>query len=169
MLDIRALRQDGEAIAEALKKRGYELDLEAFRALDARRKDADVRSQDLQAQRKKASKEVGELIKSGMDVEAAKAKVAETLKAIDDQLDGEVERAKAIQEEIRDFLMGVPNVPVAEVPAGNDEDDNVEVRRWGTPALLTSNPRITWTWASTWPPAPWISSAPANCPAPASR
>ncbi|MBF5055463.1 seryl-tRNA synthetase [Alcanivorax sp. 521-1] len=141
MLDIRALRQDGEAIAEALKKRGYELDLEAFRALDARRKDADVRSQDLQAQRKKASKEVGELIKSGMDVEAAKAKVAETLKEIDDQLDGEVERAKAIQEEIRDFLMGVPNAPVADVPAGNDEDDNVEVRRWGTPRAFDFEPR----------------------------
>ena len=116
MLDIRALRQDGEAIAEALKKRGYELDLEAFRALDARRKDADVRSQDLQAQRKKASKEVGELIKSGMDVEAAKAKVAETLKEIDDQLDGEVERAKAIQEEIRDFPMGVPNMSYIDAP-----------------------------------------------------
>ena len=64
-----ALYQRADDTAEALKKRGYELDLEAFRALDARRKDADVRSQDLQAQRKKASKEVGELIKSGMDVE----------------------------------------------------------------------------------------------------
>ena len=141
MLDIRALRQDGEAIAEALKKRGYELDLETFRALDARRKDADVRSQDLQAQRKKASKEVGELIKSGMDVDAAKAKVAETLKEIDDQLDGEVGRAKAIQEQIHDFLMGVPNVPVEEVPAGADEDDNVEVRQWGTPRAFDFEPK----------------------------
>ncbi|HEX5677386.1 MAG TPA: serine--tRNA ligase [Alcanivorax sp.] len=136
MLDIRALRQDGDAIREALKKRGYDLDLAGFERLDARRKDADVRSQELQAQRKKASKEVGELIKSGMDVDAAKAKVAETLKTLDAELDGEVARAKAIQEEIRDFLMGVPNVPVDEVPAGNDEDDNVEVRQWGTPTEL---------------------------------
>lgn len=141
MLDIRALRQDGEAIAEALKKRGFELDLDGFRALDARRKDADVRSQDLQAQRKKASKEVGELIKSGMDVDAAKAKVAETLQQIDQQLDGEVERAKAIQEEIRDFLMGIPNVPADEVPAGADEDDNVEVRQWGTPRTFEFEPK----------------------------
>jgi seryl-tRNA synthetase len=136
MLDIRALRQDGDAIRDALKKRGYDLDLAGFQSLDARRKDADVRSQDLQAQRKKASKEVGELIKSGMDVDAAKAKVAETLKTLDAELDDEVSRAKAIQEEIRDFLMGVPNVPVDEVPAGNDEDDNVEVRQWGTPTEL---------------------------------
>ncbi|HCQ36094.1 MAG TPA: serine--tRNA ligase, partial [Alcanivorax sp.] len=99
--------------------------------------EADMRSQDLQAQRKKASKEVGELIKSGMDVDAAKAKVAETLKTLDTELDQEVARAKAVQEEIRDFLMGVPNVPVDEVPAGNDEDDNVEVRQWGTPTELS--------------------------------
>ena len=137
MLDIRALRQDGDAIREALKKRGYDLDLAGFEQLDARRKEADMRSQDLQAQRKKASKEVGELIKSGMDVDAAKAKVAETLKTLDAELDQEVARAKAIQEEIRDFLMGVPNVPVDEVPAGNDEDDNVEVRQWGTPTELS--------------------------------
>ncbi len=136
MLDIRALRQDGDAIREALKKRGYDLDLAGFQSLDAKRKDADIRSQELQARRKKASKEVGELIKSGMDVDAAKAKVAETLKTLDAELDDEVARAKAIQEEIRDFLMGVPNVPVDEVPAGNDEDDNVEVRQWGTPTEL---------------------------------
>lgn len=137
MLDIRALRQDGDAIREALKKRGYDLDLAGFQSLDARRKEADMRSQDLQARRKKASKEVGELIKSGMDVDAAKFKVAETLKTLDAELDQEVARAKAIQEEIRDFLMGVPNVPVDEVPAGNDEDDNVEVRQWGTPTELS--------------------------------
>jgi len=137
MLDIRALRQDGDAIREALKKRGYDLDLAGFESLDARRKEADMRSQDLQAQRKKASKEVGELIKSGMDVDAAKAKVAETLKTLDAELDQEVACAKAVQEEIREFLMGVPNVPVDEVPAGNDEDDNVEVRQWGTPTELS--------------------------------
>ena len=137
MLDIRALRQDGDAIREALKKRGYDLDLATFQSLDAKRKDADVRSQDLQAQRKKASKEVGELIKSGMDVDAAKAKVAETLKTLDAELDNEVNRAKTVQEEIREFLMGVPNVPVDEVPAGNDEDDNVEVRQWGTTTELS--------------------------------
>jgi seryl-tRNA synthetase len=133
MLDIRALRQDGEAIKAALSKRGFDLDLDAFAALDARRKQADVRSQDLQAERKKASKQVGQLIQSGMDVEQAKAQVAESLKTIDQELDQEVANAKAIQEEIRDFLMGIPNAPQDAVPAGNDEDDNVEVRQWGTP------------------------------------
>ncbi len=141
MLDIRALRQDGEAIKTALTKRGYTLDLDAFAALDAKRKQADIRSQELQADRKKASKQVGELIKSGMAVEDAKSQVAETLQTIDAELDREVASAKAIQEEIREFLMGIPNVPQDAGPAGNDEDDNVEVRQWGTPKTLPFEPR----------------------------
>ncbi|MEP5232511.1 MAG: serine--tRNA ligase [Alloalcanivorax sp.] len=141
MLDIRALRQDGEAIKTALTKRGYTLDLDAFAALDAKRKQADIRSQELQADRKKASRQVGELIKSGMAVEDAKSQVAETLQTIDAELDREVASAKAIQEEIREFLMGIPNVPQDAVPAGNDEDDNVEVRQWGTPKTLPFEPR----------------------------
>jgi len=141
MLDIRALRQDGEAIKTALTKRGYTLDLDAFAALDAKRKQADIRSQELQADRKKASKQVGELIKSGMAVEDAKSQVAETLQTIDAELDRAVASAKAIQEEIREFLMGIPNVPQDAVPAGNDEDDNVEVRQWGTPKTLPFEPR----------------------------
>ena len=141
MLDIRALRQDGEAIKTALSKRGYTLDLEAFASLDAKRKQADIRSQELQADRKKASKQVGELIKSGMAVEDAKSQIAETLQTIDAELDREVASAKAIQEEIREFLMGIPNVPQDAVPAGNDEDDNVEVRQWGTPKTLPFEPR----------------------------
>ncbi|MBQ25429.1 serine--tRNA ligase [Alcanivorax sp.] len=141
MLDIRALRQDGEAIKTALSKRGYTLDLDAFASLDAKRKQADIRSQELQADRKKASKQVGELIKSGMAVEEAKAQVADTLQTIDAELDREVASAKAIQEDIREFLMGIPNVPQDAVPAGNDEDDNVEVRQWGTPKVLPFEPK----------------------------
>ena len=136
MLDIRALRQDGEAIKAALAKRGYSLDLAAFAELDARRKQADVRSQDLQAERKKASKQIGQLIQSGMNVDEAKAKVAETLKTLDAELDQEVANAKAIHDEISEFLMGVPNVPQEAVPEGNDEEDNVEVRTWGEPRVL---------------------------------
>ena len=152
MLDIRALRQDGEAIKTALTKRGYTLDLDAFASLDAKRKQADIRSQELQADRKKASKQVGELIKSGMAVEDAKSQVAETLQTIDAELDREVASAKAIQEEIREFLMGIPNVPQDAVPAGNDEDDNAG---------------ITWMLVRPWRVG-WTLSARPNCLAPGS-
>ena len=140
MLDIRALRQDGEAIKAALAKRGYSLDLEAFSALDAKRKQADMRSQDLQAERKKASKQVGQLIQSGMNVDDAKAQVAETLKKLDAELDQEVAKARAIHDEISEFLMGVPNVPQDAVPEGADEDDNVEVSTWGEPKTFDFTP-----------------------------
>jgi seryl-tRNA synthetase len=133
MLDIRELRQDPDGFAERLKTRGYELDLDYFRSLDAERKDADVRAQELQAERKRASKQVGELIKEGLEVEDAKARVAETLQGIDEQLDSQVQRAREANEQLRDFLLGVPNVPDPDVPAGEDEEDNVEVRRWGEP------------------------------------
>ena len=124
-----------------MSKRGYTLDLEEFAALDAKRKQADMRSQELQADRKKASKQVGELIKSGMAVDEAKAQVADALQTIDTELDKEVASAKAIQDEIREYLMGIPNVPQEAVPAGNDEDDNVELRRWGTPKTLPFEPK----------------------------
>ncbi len=131
MLDIRRLRNEGEEIRAALARRGFELDLEAFASLDGQRRDADMRSQELQAARKKASKKVGELVKAGTPVDEAKAQVAETLQEIDRELDEEVERARLIQGRIRDFLMEIPNVPDPEVPAGEDEDDNEELRCHG--------------------------------------
>ncbi|MBA3981724.1 MAG: serine--tRNA ligase [Alcanivorax sp.] len=133
MLDIRDLRKAGEEIRTALAKRGYTLDMDRFEALDAERKEADMRSQALQADRKRAAKEVGSLIQSGMNVDEAKAKVADALKAIDAELDSEVARAQRIGEQLRDWLMTIPNVPHVDVPPGKDEADNIEVRRWGTP------------------------------------
>ena len=141
MLDIRKLRESGEEIRAALARRDYELDLDAFGRLDAERKQADVRSQELQASRKKASKQVGELIKAGTPVEEAKAKVAETLEEIDRELDTEVERARDIQQRMREFLLEIPNVPDPEVPTGNDEDENEELRYHGEVPQFDFEPR----------------------------
>ena len=82
MLDIKAVRQDPGAVAIALAKRGFEFDVEAFRALDARRKQADVDSQNLLADRKRASTQIGALVGQGMSVDDAKAQVNETLEKI---------------------------------------------------------------------------------------
>ncbi len=141
MLDIRELRKAGEEIKARLALRGFELDLAAFEALDAERKSADVRSQELQASRKQASRQIGELVQAGKSVDDAKAQVAETLMQIDAELDREVQRAQAIQEQLREFLSGIPNIPHEDVPPGKDEQDNVEVRRWGTPRELGFAPR----------------------------
>src|SRR5690625_4144888 len=131
MLDLRDLRQNGEIYQQRLAKKGYSLDLDTFRALDEERKNADVRSQELQAERNRAAKKVGELIKSGMAVEEAKAQVAETLKKLDAERDEEVSKAQAIQEKIRQYMLDIPNVPDEDVPEGDSEEDKVEVFRWG--------------------------------------
>ena len=133
MLDIKAVRQDPEALAVALEKRGYFFDIAAFTALDARRKQADVDLQNMQAERKSASKKIGQLVGQGIPVDEAKAQVEETLQMIASQIDTLTEQAKQVQNALEELLLSVPNIPAPEVPAGASEDDNVEVARWGTP------------------------------------
>jgi len=134
MLDIKAVRQDPHGVADALGARGFVFDVDAFCALDARRKQADVDSQNLLAERKSASKKIGALVGQGLSVEDAKAQVNETLEKIASQLDALTAQAKQAQDDMEALLLGTPNVPADDVPAGADEADNVEVLRWGTPA-----------------------------------
>ncbi|PKM22279.1 MAG: serine--tRNA ligase [Gammaproteobacteria bacterium HGW-Gammaproteobacteria-14] len=133
MLDIRELRRDGEQMAARLQRRGVMFDLQGFRELDAQRKQADMRSQELQAQRKQAAREVGDLVKSGVPVDEAKTRVAETLSRIDADMQTELDRATELHSRIEALLLSVPNMPLEEVPEGKDESDNVEVRQWGQP------------------------------------
>ncbi|WP_116364031.1 serine--tRNA ligase [Parahaliea mediterranea] len=133
MLDIKAVRQDPEAVAQALARRGFTFDVDQFTTLDGRRKQADIDSQALLAERKSASKKIGQLVGQGMSVDDAKAQVNETLEKIAAQLDDLTEQARAVQQDLDDLLLGLPNVPADDVPAGQSEDDNVEVARWGEP------------------------------------
>ncbi len=133
MLDLREVRKAPEETAERLATRGFTFDVDAFQALDARRKAADVDSQSLQAERKSASKKIGQLVGGGMSVDDAKAQVAETLKEIDDRLAAAEAEAREAQNELEALLIGVPNVPAPEVPPGVDEESNVVLESWGTP------------------------------------
>jgi seryl-tRNA synthetase len=109
--------------------------------LDAERKEADIRSQELLAERKKASKQIGALIASGKSVDDAKAEVNEVLNRLSDELDQAVTQAKDIQTALDDLMMQTPNLPDEAVPAGRDEDDNEEILKWGTPAELPFTPK----------------------------
>jgi seryl-tRNA synthetase len=133
MLDIKAVRKDPAAIAQQLAVRGFTFDVEGFVALDAKRKQADIDSQGLLAERKSASKKIGALIGQGMSVDEAKATVNETLEKTASQIDALTEQAKNVQGQLDELLLSVPNLPDEQVPAGNTEDDNVEVSTWGTP------------------------------------
>ncbi len=136
MLDIKAIRQNPEAVAQALEKRGFTLDVDAFEQLDARRKQADIDSQNLLAERKRASKQVGQLIGQGMSVDDAKAQVNETLEKIASRIDTLTEEAKQVQAQLEDMLLGIPNIPDEDVPQGSTEADNREVARWGEPGTF---------------------------------
>jgi len=129
MLDINLFRNDLAGVAAGLAKRGLALDTAAFEALEARRKDIQTRTQDLQARRNALSKAVGAAKGKGEDAGALLAEVGgigDDLKRLETELDG-------VQAEVRDFLLGLPNLTHASTPTGRGTDDNVEVSRWGTP------------------------------------
>ncbi len=141
MLDLKAVRNDPQAVARGLARRGFTFDVAAFEALDARRKEADIESQNLLAERKKASKQIGTLVGQGMSVDDAKAQVNETLEKIAAQIDDATERAKQAQAELEDLLLSTPNIPDEDVPEGATEDANREVYRWGEPRQFDFEPK----------------------------
>jgi seryl-tRNA synthetase len=133
MIDPKLLRSDLNAIADKLNIKGYELNCEAFLGLDARRKALQLTAESVQQERNAFAKSMGKLIgqakASGEDVEPLKLK-GEQLK--NDSIAADAALAK-VQQTLDELLQGIPNIPHDSVPAGKDEDDNVEVRTWGTP------------------------------------
>ena len=129
MLDISLFRHDLPGVAAGLAKRGLALDTAAFEALERERKDIQVRTQELQNRRNVLSKEIGAAKSKGADASAQLAEVGgvgDALKSLEAELD-------RVQAKLRDFLLLLPNLTHASVPEGRTSDDNVELRRWGTP------------------------------------
>lgn len=133
MLDIKRLRQDIEPLAARLKVKGFSLDVSAFESLESRRKALQVETEQLQGERKKASKQIGQLVSQGMSVDDAKTEVQKTLDDIAAKLGAHEAELKDVQAELDTFMQNVPNVPDEAVPEGRDENDNLEVSRWGEP------------------------------------
>ena len=129
MLDINALRKDIDTIAARLRTRPFELDVAAFNALEAERKQVQVATEELQARRNALSKQIGALKSRGEDASAVLAEVA----AIPDAVKAQEARLADVQARLAALLLAAPNVPHASVPAGRSSEDNVEVRRWGAP------------------------------------
>ena len=128
MLDIALLRKDIAAVATRLKMRGYTLDVDSFSALEAERKAAQTKTEELQARRNALSKQVGMLKSKGEDASAVLTEVG----SIPDQVKALEAQLADIQARLRHWMLEVPNLPHQSVPAGASADDNVEVRRWGT-------------------------------------
>ena len=133
MLDPRTIRQELTATAEQLRIKGFELDVSAIESLESRRKALQVQTEELQAERNTRSKAIGKAKAAGEDIQPLLDAVA----SLGDQLDEKKTALDDVQAELNDILMAVPNIPDASVPPGANEDDNVEVRRWGDPTELS--------------------------------
>ncbi|MET4617518.1 seryl-tRNA synthetase [Stenotrophomonas sp. 2619] len=130
MLDPALLRQHPADLAERLRSsRGFELDVSGLESLEADRKRIQVRTQELQSLRNSRSKAIGQAKAKGEDVSAIMAEVA----AFADELKASEVALDELRDKIEAIALGIPNLPGDDVPAGADETENVEQKRWGTP------------------------------------
>ena len=129
MLDPQLLRNTLEETAALLKRRGYDLDTKHFASLEEQRKSLQVNAQSLQAERNSKSKNIGKAKAAGEDIQP----LLDEVSSLGSKLE-EAEKALAVvQDEMHEIAMGLPNIPDSSVPDGSSEDDNVEIRKWGTP------------------------------------
>lgn len=129
MLDPNMLRNELDAVAEKLARRGFKLDVETLRSQEERRKVLQVETETLQAERNARSKTIGQAKARGEDIEPLRLEV----NTLGEKLDAAKAELEALQNDIRDIASAIPNLPNDSVPAGKDENDNQEVSRWGTP------------------------------------
>lgn len=131
MLDIRFVREHLDEVATAMKNRNHSWDSEYFQELDESRRSVIGREEELLNQRNVLSKSIGKLMGEGKkeEAEAAKAQVTE----LKDHIAQLSAKRAEVEDKLNDLLMGTPNMPADSTPVGKDENDNPEVRRWGTP------------------------------------
>lgn len=142
MLDLNFVRDNLPLVEEKLRQRGMKPAevLKNFAQVDAQRRQAITSAETMQAQRNRASEEIAKLKKSGQDASAA---IAET-KALREQVEELGKAAEEYETRLQQILVGIPNIPHPSVPVGKSADDNVEVRRWGTPPKFDFTPRPHW-------------------------
>ena len=127
MLDPKLLRQQSLELVDVLKSRGYELDVEKFSALETQRKVLQIDTEKLQSQRNALAQQIGQAKRSGEDADSLMSEVEQingSLKARESELGDLLKVIRSLQEQI-------PNLPHETVPTGKDEEDNIEIRRWG--------------------------------------
>ena len=144
MLDLKFVREHTDQVLAAISRRGIELDLTAFLALDAERRALQQRVEELRRRRNEVSEEIGRLKKAG---QPAEDKVAE-MRAVGDTITELENKSREQEEAQRNILLTTPNLPHVSVPDGKDENSNVEIRRWspqgGEPPVFSFEPKPHW-------------------------
>jgi seryl-tRNA synthetase len=142
MLELNFVRENLSRVEEMLRQRGADpaAVLKDFREVDTQRREAITEAETMKARRNKASEDIAKLKKAGQDAAAA---IAET-KDLREQIQAREKIAADLDARLQDILSGIPNIPHASVPVGHGADENVEVRRWGTPPQFDFTPQPHW-------------------------
>jgi len=137
MIDPFLIRNRLHETAQVLARRGFTLDVATIEGLEAQRKETQTEVERLQHERNRSAKAIGQAKAAGEDVAPLMATVGE----LGDRLKERQGRLETIQAELSALLFGIPNLPNDSVPDGSSEEDNVEIRRWGTPAEMDFSPK----------------------------
>ena len=137
MLDIQQLRKELPAVVAGLARRGVVFDEQTFRSLEDHRKQLQIKTEELQAKRNAASKQIGILKGKGEDTGSVMVEVS----GLGEELKANETALADLQQRLTDFLRTLPNIPRADVPQGKSEAENVEVRKWGTPRTFDFTPK----------------------------
>jgi seryl-tRNA synthetase len=129
MLDIKILRQDPDRIREALKNRCNDLDISPAIELDKQRREILSDVEQKKAKQNEISKKVPAMKKAGENTD----ELFKEMKELSNEIKADDERVRNIDEQLRDFMLKIPNIPNSSCPIGKDDTENVEIRRWGTP------------------------------------
>lgn len=139
MLDIKLMRKEPERVAQAVGRRGKEIDMQPFLTADEKHREVIAQIEELQSQRNAKSREVGQRKRNGESADDLMAEVSainEKIKVLDESKD-------ALEKEVRDFVVSIPNMPADDIPDGGEDDYRVE-RVWGEPRKFDFEPKAHW-------------------------
>ncbi|MEQ8408419.1 MAG: serine--tRNA ligase [Gammaproteobacteria bacterium] len=130
MLDPKWIRSEPDALAQRLRKKKFTLDVDHITKLDTKRREIQLETESLQNERNARSKEIGKAKAEGKDI----GDILKSMDSLKEALESKKELLSALQDELNEYMLGVPNVPDGAVPDGDSEEDNQVVSTWGTPA-----------------------------------
>ena len=140
MLDLSFLRNHLGDVAQMAKNRNATIDLDQFRKIDTERRQIITSTERMKAERNKASDEIVRLKKNREDA----SQILAQMKELSEEIKRSDERVVALDGQLNDFMLTLPNIPHSSVPVGHDSSANIEVRRWGTPPTFNFTPRPHW-------------------------
>ena len=140
MLDLKFVRENLDKVAEAMKNRHTEVDLDAFRKLDQERRDLLQEVEADKSMRNSVSAEISKMMKNGED---ASEKIL-SMRTLGDKIAETDKKLKEVEQGLRDIMLTIPNMPDASVPVGKDDTENPEVRKWGEPTHFDFEPKAHW-------------------------